>query len=288
NYNGLGVVEECLEAFRRACRLLTWELYVVDNASTDGSREIVARRYPWVHLIASPTNRGYAGGASLGLSACSGRRLVVSNHDVRVAEDALLVLLDAMEENPRVGLVGPAILDPTGRRLDPDVGSFPTLPSVLARRILENSGVERLCRRSRRYRGWFGEGRDPDRAGPVDQISGAFLCVRREALLEVGPMDERYFLFLEETDWCRRMWKAGWQVAVEPRASVRHLGSVSTGRLPDRDRIHDRSMARYLEKHRGLAEAVLFRIATAALVRPLSLPRRLYLAAKARWQATTN
>ncbi len=281
NYNGREVLSDCVASYLAACRRLKGEVLVVDNASSDGSAGTIPPEER-VRLIESPVNRGYAGGANLGLAEARGRFLVVSNHDIRVEEDSLEALVDAFERHPRAGLVGPALVGPGGAPHG-SVGSFPTLPSVVARRVFEHVGIERLCRDRPAYLRLFGEDRSPGGEGPVDQVSGALLCVRREALDEVGPMDDGFFLFLEETDWCRRMWNAGWEVRLEPRARASHLGSHSTGRLADRAARFESSLVRYLAIHRGRSEALLFRLISALVLTPLSTPRRLYLHAKSRW-----
>jgi GT2 family glycosyltransferase len=198
-------------------------------------------------VIALPGNVGFAAGNNVGLRKCSGRHAVLLNSDTVVRRDALETCVRYLDAHPDVGVVGPQLLHPDGSKQN-SIHAFPSLLTELVPRgLLEVLFPRRFP--SKRY----------EHAEPidVDAVLGACLFVRREVLDRVGPMPEDYFVFLEETDWCLRIRRAGWRVVHVPGARVVHVfGASSKKKRPAETRIeYHRSLYRFFRKHRGPAAA---------------------------------
>lgn len=210
------------------------EVQVVDNASEDGSSDLVASVFPNVRLVGSPRNLGFAGGANLGLSRASSEHVVVMNPDVVVRPDCLSWLFDAIEGDDLVAIAGGKLLYPDGRTLQ-HAGGVIVHPTALT----GHRGHWQLDR------GQF------DRAQPVEFVTGALLAVRRPIIEALGAFDEGFFpAYYEDTDLCLRARKAGYRVMYEPRAVAVHYESVTTGRNTPRQReMFSRNRIRFALKH---------------------------------------
>lgn len=189
---------------------------IVDNASTDGVPDAVAAAHPNVRLIRAE-NRGFAAGNNVGIADSDAPWLLLLNPDAEVAAGSLRSLLAFANEHPKVAIVGPEILNPDGSRQAGSRGRFPALVSVIS---LHMSRVRASLRRATPP--------VPERLpapARMDWITGAAMLVRRASIDAVGPMDEEFFLYYEDVDWCHRMSDAGWEVWVEPAATaIHHLG----------------------------------------------------------------
>jgi len=215
-----------------------WECVVVDNDSRDGGPELVEREAPWAKVVRTGDNLGYAKAVNIGLAATRGRHVLVSNPDC-VWEPSSLAMLSAwLDAHPRCGIAAPRIRNTDGS-LEYSARAYPSPTAFLFNRY---SLLSRLFPRNpwtRRYLML-----DWDHASPrsVDWVSGAAMLVRREAVAAVGGMDEAFFMFNEDVDWCRRMNLAGWSVDYVPAAEVTHHIGASQGTS---DRV-------ILERHRGM------------------------------------
>ena len=214
------------------------DIVVVDNASGDGCRELVAAADPAVRFHALPSNRGYGAAANAGVPLTRGSVVVIANPDLLVRPGALAVLAAAFRADPKTGAVGPRIDRPDGTRY-PSARAFPNLVDAAGHGFV--GLVTAANPWSRRYLRT-----DAEEAGPVDWVSGAFMAVRREAWDEVGGFDERFFMFMEDVDLCWRLHAAGWTVRYEPAARVMHLEGASRAVAPYRMIVaHHRSLLRY-------------------------------------------
>jgi N-acetylglucosaminyl-diphospho-decaprenol L-rhamnosyltransferase len=230
---------------------LAGELVVVDNGSRDGTAREVRRRLPGARLIERAENGGFARGANAGLGAARGRHVLLLNSDARPLPGALETCVDFLDAHADVGIVGPRLLRPDGRR-ERSAHAPPGLWSELVPPAL--AGLA--------WRGappWRSE---PARPRGVPALRGAALFVRAAAVRQVGPLPEDYFFFLEETDWCTRMRRAGWRVVQHPGAAVLHVSGASSKRPhPAASRIeYHRSLYRYYGLHRGRAAAAGVRV----------------------------
>lgn len=220
------------------------EVIVVDNASGDDSPGRVRTGYPEVRLIVSPTNGGFAAGVNQGLAAATGDFLLVLNPDITLHSDSLDRLLDFMKANPRAGLAASRLNSPDGS-LQYTCRTYYTFWTILLRRTF----LGRLLPDSRALRDHMMLDYDHRAAREVDWVAGACMMVRRAALEEVGPMDERYFMYFEDVDWCTRMHRRGWGVWYVPESVMTHgWRRASAGGLTRAARVHAGSFFRFWEK----------------------------------------
>ena len=244
-YNSRGVVERCLESVRAAAAGLDTEVIVVDNASIDGSADLVAERFPGVRLIRNRGNLGFGRANNRGFELARGRYILLLNPDTRVAPDALRKLVAFADAHPRAGAVGARLEYPDGR-LQHSAFRFPDLCQAVF-------GFFDVVPLDSRVNGRYGAGAYAG-SFATEHLIGACLLLRREALDAVGPFDPRYFMYFEETDLCVRLRRAGWQNLFTPDARVVHLGATSTSVVHERMSVEfHRSQAYFYGKHYGLA-----------------------------------
>jgi N-acetylglucosaminyl-diphospho-decaprenol L-rhamnosyltransferase len=201
------------------------ETVVVDNGSTDGSPELVRDEFPDVRLVVNHRNRGYGAAANQALSACTAPAALLLNSDTELEPRALRALGRYLAEHPVAGVVGPRLADPDGR-LQPSTLSYPSVADML----MGDTGLHRLVRRMPGLRERFLRTWAHDAPRVVPWVSGAALAIRRSAFEAVGGFDERYFMYWEEVDLCRRMAAAGFQTHYAPVTTVVHARSASTSK----------------------------------------------------------
>jgi GT2 family glycosyltransferase len=203
------------------------DVWVVDNASTDGSADAVRNRHPAANLIELPENIGFGRANNAALARAKGRYLLLLNSDARLVDAATVErLISHLDGDPTLGMAGPRLEDGRGR-LEHSARSFPTLPKEIVRRW----GLYLAVPRAKVGRWLLGDFWAPDRPMRVDWITGACMLVRREAYEAVGGFDERIFMYGEEQEWARRFRQAGWGILYDPAVSVVHrrAASGSTG-----------------------------------------------------------
>ncbi len=218
---------------------------VVDNASTDGSVEMVRAEFPEAVVLADGSNPGYGAAANRGVEACDTEHVLVLNSDTRIRPGALDALRAYLDRHPRVGIAGPKLLNPDG---SPQASCFP-FPGTL-RWLLENDPVAPLAGRIPGLRDRLLRFSPPEGAVEVPWVLGAALAVRRAALREVGGFDETYFMYFEEVDLCLRLKNAGWETHFVPDGLVAHVGAASTSQVRGRMAAqHFRSSLRFYRRH---------------------------------------
>ena len=224
SYNCREVLLGCLDSIRSSRQDASYKVHLVDNASTDGTQEAVQRLHPWVQLTASPDNLGFSKGNNLALRQTRSPFVLLLNPDTLVSDHAFDCSLDFLEANPKAGMVscrlvtGDGSLDLACRR------SFPTAWDGFCRA----SGLSRLFPHSpllARYNLTF---LDEFRQAKVDAVNGAYMMVTRRALDAVGLLDEEYFMYMEDLDWCWRFARAGFEVHYNPGCTVAHLKGQSS------------------------------------------------------------
>ncbi|MFQ5944681.1 MAG: glycosyltransferase family 2 protein [Anaerolineae bacterium] len=261
SWNVRDLLDRCLLSVRpflerREGRDLQAEVIVVDNRSEDGGPEMVQAKYPEVRLIETGENLGFTRGNNLGISESRGRYLLLLNPDTEVRGEAPGVMVSYLEDRPRVGIVGPQLLNPDGT-VQSSRRRFPTLATA----VMESTVVQGWSPRNPVLARYYILDRPDDEIQEVDWLVGACLLVRRQAAEEVGPLDERFFMYSEELDWCRRMVDAGWGVVYLPTAQVLHHGGKSSEQvLPLRHIQFQRSKILYFRKHHGRLQAILLRL----------------------------
>ncbi len=239
NYNVRDLLRDCLASVFDSRGDLAYRVCVVDNGSTDGSADMVAAEFPQVHLIRAE-NRGYAAGNNLGLRAFGfrppdapppthqstdpPRYVLLLNPDTLLPPSALAEMLAFMEAHPQAGVAGPRLVRADGSLDKACRRSFPT-PEVAFYRL---SGLSKLFPRSRRFGRYNVTYLPPDMTTEVDSVVGAFMLIRREALQEVGLLDERFFMYAEDLDLCYRIKQRGWQVWYNADVTVLHYKGQSS------------------------------------------------------------
>jgi N-acetylglucosaminyl-diphospho-decaprenol L-rhamnosyltransferase len=232
------------------------EVIVVDNASTDGTPEMVRREFPQVNLVANPDNRGYTGGNNQGFRLARGEYILVLNSDTVPQPGAIRAMSDFLYQHPQAAMVGPRLLWPDGSTQS-SRRRFPTMATGL----LESTLVQRLWQDNSVIRHYYCHDLPDDTAQPVDWVVGACVMMRKVAIEQVGGFDEDYFMYSEEVDWCFRAKAAGWDVWYTPVAEVTHHHGKSSEQDPlARERRFQDSKIRFLAKHRGRGQAVLVRL----------------------------
>jgi N-acetylglucosaminyl-diphospho-decaprenol L-rhamnosyltransferase len=255
NWNVRDLLQRCVESVLSSKRSITTEIIVVDNASVDGSVEMLRAEFPQTVLIANPENRGFPAANNQGIAAAQGRYVLLLNPDTEVLADALDALVQYMDAHPDVGLVGPQLLHPDGQ-VQSSRRRYPTLATL----FFESTWLESLAPRALLRRYYVLD--QPDNAVlDVDWITGAAMLARREVIQQVGGMDERFFMYSEELDWCRRIKAAGWRVVYHPEARVIHYeGKSSEQAMPARHVNFQRSKIRYARKYHGPRLAAALRL----------------------------
>jgi GT2 family glycosyltransferase len=252
NYNTSEHLRACLEAIQREGSTtlgggpLEAEVIVVDNASRDGSAEMVEADFPGVTLIRSPRNGGFAYGNNQALKHCRGDAVLVLNPDTLLPVGGLRGLLAVFEAHPDAGIVGPKLLRPNGSMHLACRRSFPT-PAVAFYRL---SGLSRLFPRSPTFGRYNLTYVDADLPIEVDSVCGACMLVRRSVIERVGMLDERFFMYGEDLDWCLRARDAGWTVRYEPSVVVQHQHGAASRQRALRTTFHFfRAMDLFYRKH---------------------------------------
>jgi len=223
------------------------EVIVVDNASADGTCEMIEARFPWVKLIKSGENLGFAKGNNLAIRQCVGRYIALVNPDVIVLPGCLDALADFLDQNPKVGVVGPRVLNPDGT-LQSSCRRAPNLWN----NFCSATALASAFKGSRFFAGEHMFFFPHDRTLAVDVLVFCFSVVRREAFETVGLLDEDLFMYGDDVDWCRRCWNAGWEVVFFPGAQAIHDRGKITAPYPVRFAVaQQRSVLHYWTKHHG-------------------------------------
>jgi N-acetylglucosaminyl-diphospho-decaprenol L-rhamnosyltransferase len=266
NWNVRDLLLHCLQSIIAQVRPnpdeCTWrigdwnlEIIVVDNASTDGSASMLRTHFPRIHLIQNEENRGFTAANNQGLAVSQGRYLMLLNPDTEVASDTLTRMLQHMDAHPRVGVLGPQLLYADGSRQS-SRRRFPTFATAL----IESTVVQEWWSDNHILRRYYMADSPDDAVQPVDWLVGACLLVRREAYEQVGGLDEGFFMYSEEMDWCRRCKPSGWEIVYLPTATViHHEGKSSEQVVPARHIYFQSSKVRYFRKHHGSIQAEMLR-----------------------------
>ncbi|NLE76178.1 MAG: glycosyltransferase family 2 protein [Chloroflexi bacterium] len=260
NWNTADLLPQCLSSVVHQAHEVDLELVVVDNASTDGSADLVQRQFPQAHLVANRHNRGFAAANNQAMAQAHGRIFFLLNSDAYLRPGALRALRDFMDEHPEAAVVGAKVLNPDGS-LQPSCFRFPTAWDVFCEMFFLTALFPQSPVFNRRGLGGF----DRRTTRPVDWVLGAAMAVRAEWAAGSGGLDEGYFIYVEEMDWCRRIGQAGGPVVFFPGAEVVHHGGVSRGRA--RAVILPRAFAsrfRYYQRFHGPGYARLVRGLTLA------------------------
>ncbi len=254
SWNAKKYIAECLESLAPYCSPSACEVLVVDNASTDGTSELVASRFPWVKLVQTGSNLGFAKGNNIGIARTSGDYVCLVNSDVKFISDCLTPMLDYMQEHADVGMMSPKMLD-RDLRVGRSTMRFPTIWNSLCRAL----GLDRVFPGSKVFGGQMVTDFDHEHTRDVEVLNGWFLLIRRSALEKVGPLDERFFMYGEDIDWCYRFRHAGERRVFFAGSEAIHYGGASSSRAPVRFQIEMyRANGQYWEKHHGRGARLIY------------------------------
>ncbi|MGA8765331.1 MAG: glycosyltransferase family 2 protein [Candidatus Sulfotelmatobacter sp.] len=247
-WNSRHYLEECLDSLSVAPPSRSVEIIVVDNASTDGSADLVEAKFPHVKLIRSGENLGFAKANNLAIQESRGRYIGLVNPDVEVLPGCLDALADYLDQNPGVGNVGPRVLN-SDRTLQSSCRQFPTLWN----NFCSATGLASALPSNRLFSGEHMLFFPHDRTMPVDVLVGCFWMLRADAVKDIGLLDESFFMYGEDVDWCKRCWQAGWKIVFLPGAEAIHHRGTSAAAQPVWSAVEQqRSLVRYWSKHHGL------------------------------------
>ncbi len=257
NWNVRELLRRCLASIEAHRGDLSLEVIVVDNASSDNSVSMVEQEFPQVHLIASQENLGYTGGNNLGAKEARGRYLLILNPDTEVIGDTLKQMVAYLDKHPEVGVLGPQLLYSDGsiqssRRRFPQLATAYFQGTPLSWRWFPNNRFVRMYHMA---------DRPDDEIQPVDWLAGAALMIRRQTWQEVGPLDEQFFMYFEELDWCHRCRDAGWEIYYLPTARFIHHAKGSSRQIASAAQIrfyHSRTL--YFRKYFGARWATVIRL----------------------------
>lgn len=217
-YNSAACLPRCIESIRSHVGVIRHEIIVVDNASTDGSPEMLARSFPGVRCVANAANRGFSKACNQGIDVSTGEMILLLNPDCEIHSGALASAVDYLRVHPDIGILGARLLNEDGRLQLACRRSIPTPRSAFFRL----TGLSRLFPRNPTVAAYNLTYADETQTTDVQAVSGAFLMIPRRLVEEIGRLDERFFMFAEDLDWCLRVTASGRRVVYWPAIVVMH------------------------------------------------------------------
>lgn len=254
SWNTKDLLAKCLQSIQNTVPPISYEVIVVDNDSHDGSPDMVEVRFPDVKLIRAGGNLGFSAGNNIALRQVTGLYILLLNPDAELMPNAASKMIEFANAHPEAAFIGPKLLNSDGT-LQKNGRKFPTL-------LREVLGLTRLYQLIWGYydrkMGWGRE--DFDATAEVDEVSGACILARKSAIDEVGLLDERFFMYYEETDWCFRMKKTGWKVFYLPEAEVVHHWAAGAKQIGlEGSKIFHKSQYMYFKKNHSIIQAYILR-----------------------------
>lgn len=242
------LLKKCLESINSSRGDLQLEIFVVDNASNDGTVEMVKHYFPDVILIANHENAGFAKANNAALKRARGEYVLLLNPDTEIYGDTLIKSLEYMKRHSLCGALGPKMIYPDGR-LQPSVRRFPKLWPI----ILMLLKIPKILPNLKSIDNYLAKDFDYSREQVVDQIMGAYIFIPKAVLDKVGHLDERFFIWFEEVDFCRRLKSAGYEVRYSPDISIIHHGGKSFAQqaLISNQKMFFMSALKYFLKYAG-------------------------------------
>jgi GT2 family glycosyltransferase len=268
-YRGRDVIGNCLDSFPTASSEFQIEVIVIDDCSPDGAGELVKSRYPEVKLLTNETNRGYAASVNRGLEIAEGDFILLLNQDTATMPGAVESLVNELEQDAGLAAAAPQLMHPNGS-IQPSCRSFPTYVDVVYHHLL----LPYIFPRSRVFShwkmGWFSH----DRRAEVDQPSFSAIMLRRDTVRSVGLLDERFRIFFNDVDYCKRILDGGGRILFCPNAKVTHLGGHAVKKLPVRRIIHSYAgFIRFFFKHKQGVKYAVQNLLIALLLTISAVPR---------------
>ncbi len=247
NWNTKSILRDCLKSVYEQTKDISFEVIVIDNASADGSVDMIKSDFPKVILIENKKNKGFAAANNQGIARAKGRYVLLLNPDTMILDNAIAKTVRFADLHPDAAVIGSRVLNVDGT-LQPSCFMFPSLLNM----ILSSTYLYKLFPRSK----FFGRERmtwwDRNDVREVEVVTGCFMLIRRDAIDQVGMMDEQFFMYAEETDFCFRVKQAGYKNIFTPDAEIIHLGGQSTEQVKKAMTIQKRkSILQFIKKHNG-------------------------------------
>ena len=256
NWNTRDYSVQCIRSLYDHLGYMEFEILFVDNGSDDGSVEAIAAQFPDVNVVSLPENVGFAKGVNIGVRECTGDYICLLNSDVEMIDESFKDIYENFRENKKVGICGPKLLF-ENLEMQYSCKRYPSLWIEFC----TSSGLNKLFPKSGIFASNHMTEFDHDQMKEVDSLVGACLLVRRDVFREVGLLDESFFMYGEETDFCRRAKMAGWKILFDPSARIIHYGGVSSDRDPDRFvKEYHRSAIYFWKKNYGPLRLLLFSV----------------------------
>ncbi len=228
NYNVSSFLEQALLTLKDALKDIDAEVFVVDNASSDDSVEMVREKYPWVTLIVNDRNVGFAKGNNIALRRVAGKYVLLLNPDTVLRRNTVKNMISFLEEHPEAGLAGCKVINPDGSLQLACRRGFPTPGGA----FFKLSGLSGLFPNSKTFGSYNLTYLDPDTVTEVDAVSGSFMIMRRDVIDKIGYLDEDFFMYGEDLDFCYRIKEAGWKIYYVPTTEIIHFKGESTKTIP--------------------------------------------------------
>ena len=248
NWNTRDLLRSCLKSIYAETKGPSFEIFVIDNASQDGSAEMIEQQFPKVHLIRNTDNVGFARANNQAIARCKGRYILLLNPDTIVLDKALVKMVQFLDSHPTIGALGCKILRENGK-IDPRCARhFPTLLGDL----FEQTKLSAKFSKSKLFGGYLMTYWDHNSDREVDVLSGACMMIRKEVIERVGPMDEDFFMYGDDIEWCYRIKRAGWKIFYYSKAAIIHIGDQSSKAVIARMGIEKlKSRCKFYRKHYG-------------------------------------
>lgn len=247
NWNTREILHDCIKSIYEQTRNIVFEVIVIDNASSDGSVAMVKADFPQAILIANQDNRGFAAANNQGIAIAKGRYVLLLNSDTIVLDGAIQKTIAFADQHLQAAVIGCRVLN-KDLTLQPTCFMYPSVLNLLLSMTYLYKLFPRCHFFGREKISWW----DRDDVRPVQTVTGCFMLVRKEAIEQVGVMDENFFMYAEETDWCRRFQQAGWIHLFYPDACIIHLGGQSTQQVRPQMALQLRAgILQFIRKHDG-------------------------------------
>lgn len=247
NWNTKNLLDDCLSSIYKETQNISFEIFVIDNASSDGSAEMVKKKYPAVRLIENKKNRGFAAANNQAIKQATGKYVLILNSDTVILDGALNKIVKIEEAHPEAGIFGVKTLNSNGTiqktvRRDPALFTQLILPSKM-KIIFPNA---------RPFREYYFDDFDYDQESCVPQLQGSFLLIKKEVFDKIGLLDEKFFLWFEEVDFCLRARQAGYKILYSPEAAIIHYGGASFSQIftLKKQGLYARALLYYFWKHK--------------------------------------
>jgi GT2 family glycosyltransferase len=246
-WNARDYTWQCLKSLQQQVNVLSSEIIVVDNHSSDGTLEMIKQAFPQVQLVSNHSNLGFAKGNNIGIQRSRGKYICLINSDVEILPECLPNMYSYMEQNPEIGVLGPRMRGRNGQ-VGRSYMRFPTVWNCLCNCL----ALDSIFNGIKLFAGTMMKDFRNDHTSQVDVLNGWFLMVRREALDAVGLLDERFFMYGEDVDWSYRFRKAGWKLIYFAGAEAIHYGGASSANAPTRFYVEmQRANVQFWRKNHG-------------------------------------